>query len=184
MDYEPFYKDLFKPVVKQFGPLDRNSIMAIIGFDLGGPLNFSTVGREKKKALITYISCELAVREDQRTGRIGPYELMTHCDDEQWVRSVISSVGRMTLDELFESAHTLDIGGWVKKSAPLQGIFFEEFACVRIKGKKHGILRCMGITRDEMEFAQSEGLGPLLMRLMKAGVYPNTMTRRKSVLRK
>ena len=38
MDYNKFYKQLFQPVEDSLGPVDEASIMAIIGFDCGGPV--------------------------------------------------------------------------------------------------------------------------------------------------
>lgn len=181
MNYHDFYAKLFKPVEADIGSLDEDSIVAIIGFDFGGPLNFCTVGRERKDEFITYVSCELAVRDDQPVGEIGPYELLMTCNDEDWCMPVLTDIGRMSLEELFEHGHTLDLGPLVEKSFPIQGIVFEEFARVRIKLRRYGILRCHGITRAEMEFAQQYGVGELIDRLIEAGVYPKTDTGRKSI---
>jgi hypothetical protein len=181
MNYQDFYAKLFKPVEDDIGSLDKETIVALVGFDFGGPLNLCTVGRKRKDEFITYVSCELAVRDDQQVGGIGPYELMMTCNDEDWCRSVLTDIGQMSLEALFEHGHTLDIGPWAKKSFPIQGIAFEEFAVVRIGRRKYGILRCHGITRPEMEFAQQHGVDELILRLREAGVYPKTDTGRRSI---
>lgn len=41
MDYEKFYRQLFAPLEVMLGPVDRDTIVAIIGFDAGGPLAFA-----------------------------------------------------------------------------------------------------------------------------------------------
>ena len=182
-EIQEMYKQLYKPVEEKMGPLDPTSIVALIGFDMGGPLNLRTIGRERGEKFITYISCELICRDDQKNGKIGLYEVMMICDDERWCRKVLTRIGRMTLDEVFGHHHTLDIGEWVDELCPMQGIVFEEFACVEIRGKPHGILRCHGMTRPEMEFAIEYGSEEVLDRLKRAGVYPNTsITRYESVV--
>jgi hypothetical protein len=49
-------------------------------------------------------------------------------------------------------------------------------------GKKYGLLLCIGVTVDELRFAQEEGSHKLLPKLKKAGVFPYTDFTRKSVL--
>src|SRR5262245_9005958 len=181
MNYQEFYSKLFKPVEEEIGILDRETIVSIVGFDWGGPLNICTIGRKQKKKFVTYVTCELAVRDDQKIGGIGPYELMMTSDDENWSRSVLTNVGRMSLEELFEHGHTLDIAPWVKKQFPVQGIAFEQFAKIKIGRRKYGILRCHGITRAELEFAQQQGVDRLIRHLKEDGVYPNTSIRRKTI---
>jgi hypothetical protein len=110
MNYDSFYSALFQPVDDSFGPRDPDTIVALIGFDLGGPLNLCTWGGATGDQTTTYVSCELAVRDDQITGELGPYELMVTCDEETWVRSVLSDIGRMSLEARFYHHHTLDIG--------------------------------------------------------------------------
>jgi hypothetical protein len=66
VDHQPFYEQLLAPIEAEFGPVDPMTIAAIIGFDAGGPLGFRTFGGQTGSACITYVSCELAIREDQR----------------------------------------------------------------------------------------------------------------------
>jgi hypothetical protein len=181
MDYQKFYAQLFAPLEQQLGPLDADTLMAIVGFDAGGPLNLCTIGRERGERFVTYVSCELAVRDNQKTGSLGPYELMMTSDDEDWCRSVLSDIGRMSLDELFEPLETLDIGPLMASDFPLQGIVFEEFASLKIGRRKHGILRCHGVTRPELEFAIEFGSEKLLQRLKDAGISHRTSVRRESI---
>ena len=61
MDYQRFYKQLFQPIEERIGHVDEASIMAIIGFDCGGPVTLCTVGRGREQ-FVTYVTCELSVR--------------------------------------------------------------------------------------------------------------------------
>ncbi len=114
MEYQRFYNQLYAPLARELGPIDRNTIVAIIGFDAGGPLNFCTFGGEANSGRITYVSCELAVRDDQRPNACGRYELMASSDSEEWVRTVLSDTARMSLEVVFDDNNTMDIGCWVK----------------------------------------------------------------------
>jgi hypothetical protein len=182
MDYRAFYAELFAPVERALGPLDPDTLMPIVGFDAGGPLNFCTIGAGRGYGFVTYISCELAVRREQTPSGCGRYELLTSCDDEQWVRSVVSDIGRMSLEVSFGDGDTLDIGPWVDPSAALQGVVFEEFCACRVIGRRVGVLRVIGVTRPELEFAQERGSEALVDRLKGSRVYPNTEVRRSSVI--
>lgn len=181
-DTRKFYSRLFKPLEATLGPIDRDTLVAIIGFDVGGPLNFRTIGRESSGSRITYVSCELAIREDQQPSEFGRYELLVTCDDERWVRSIVSKTGRMSLETTFGHSHTLDICAWVEPGAPLQGVVFEEACRCRIGGKRFGVLRMIGVSRPEMDYAREHGAPALLERLRAAGIYPCTLVKRASVI--
>jgi hypothetical protein len=182
LDNTKFYQELFASVEEAIGPIDRDTIVAIVGFDLGGPLNFCTIGRAAGGPFVTYVSCELAVRDGQLPGELGRYELLASCDDEKWVRSILSDIGRMSFDAAFGPGHTLDIGPWVEPSDAIQGVVFEKAATAKIDGTPYGILRCIGVTRPELVFAQRSGVPKLLRRLAAAGMYPHTAVSRKSVV--
>ena len=162
MDYKRFYGRLFKPIQAAIGPIDRLTIVAIAGFDGGGPLNFCTIGAEEGKEFITYVSCELSVRPEQVPSSFGRYELLATCNDETWVRRTLSNIGRMSMEETFDHGHTLDLGPTVSESDPIQGVFFEKVCAVEIEGENYGILRCIGISRAEMEHAQEWGSASLI----------------------
>lgn len=176
MDYKGLYQQLFRPVKEQVGPLDRNTLASIIGFDAGGPLNLCTVGYGKGD-FVTYVSCELAVHPQQVESNVGHYELMITCDDEDWVRSVLSELGRMSLSVQFNPGHTIDIKALVGTSCPTQGLVLEEFSRACIYGKPYGILRVVGVTRRELRLAVKEGAANALAKLHLSKCYPRTTTK-------
>jgi hypothetical protein len=177
MDYKRFYKQLFQPVEDRIGPMDENSIISIIGFDLGGPVNVSTVGRGREE-YVTYITCELADREEQNPAECGRYEIMITCDEEEWAHRMLTRIAEMSLDCTFGHGHTIDVEQWVEPDCPVQGLVVEEFTRVTIDGQSYGILLFHGVTRPELEFAMERGSSKLLEMLKRAGVYPHTSTRR------
>jgi hypothetical protein len=178
MDYNRFYKQLFQPIEERIGPVDEASIMAIIGFDCGGPVTLCTVGYGREQ-FVTYVSCELSVRDEQHPAEFGRYEVMMTCDDEAWARKILTKIGQMTLEGVFEHGHTVDIAQIVGPDCPLQGLVVEEFARVTVDGRGYGILRFHGVTRSELEFAMESGTDELLERLGRAGIYPRTSIHRR-----
>lgn len=182
MNYRTFYSKLFRPLEKAVGPIDRETIVALIGFDLGGPLNLCTMGAKKKSSIVTYVSCELAVRKEQVPSNRGRFELMCHCDDEKWVRRVLSKIGEMSLEAQFDHLHTVDISPVVGRKAKLRGVVIERFSTTKIKSTEFSILRVHGVSQRELTFAMEEGSEALFAHLKKHAVYPNTLTKRKSTL--
>jgi hypothetical protein len=144
-------------------------------------LNFCTVDRRKSK-FVLYVSCELAVRKNQIPSGKGRFELMCHCNDEKWVRNVLTTIGQMSLESRFDHLHTIDISPIGNKRARLQGAILERFATVKIKSHEYSILRVHGVTKDELERAMKNGAESLLEHLKTRGVYLNTDVKRKSTL--
>lgn len=182
MNYQLFYRQLFAPLESKFGPIDCDTIVALMGFDGGGPRSFCTFGAELGNPLITYVSCELAVRLEQQPCEFGRYELLSTCDDEGWVRGTLSDIGWMSLDTTFGHGPILDIGPGVAADDPIQGIVFDKVCAVEIENQQFGILGCIGITRPEMDFARLHGSQALFDRLSAASCYPQTLRKRESVI--
>ena len=169
---------MFQPIEERIGPIDAATLMAIIGFDCGGPVNLCTVGYGREP-FVTYVTCELAVLETQKPAEFGRYEVMMTCDDEMWARKILTKIGKMSLDGVFGHGHTIDIGQIVGADFPLQGLVVEEFARVTIDGRGYGILRFHGVTRSELAFAMEFGTDQLLERLGSSGIYPHTSIHRR-----
>jgi hypothetical protein len=182
VDYKRFYAELFAPPVAVIGPIDPLTICAIMGFEGGGPLSFCTIGAGRGEPFITYVSCELAVREEQVPSALGRYEFLCSCDDERWVRTQVSNLGRMSLRSRFGHGHTIDIGAVAGPDAQIQGVLLESECGVQIDGENYAIFRVIGITRAEMEFKRTEGSDALVDALKLLGVYPHTSIRRGSVV--
>jgi hypothetical protein len=182
VDFQRFYRQLFKPLEACLGPVDPDTIFAIIGFDAGGPLNFCTFGVSSGSPWIAYVSCELAVRTEQFPSPAGRYELLCTCDDETWVRSIVTLLGRMSLETVFGHGHTVDIGQCVSPDAVIQGVLLELALQVEINGTDYAVYRVIGITRPEMQFARRNGHDALVDKLSVAKIYPNTLVNRSSTV--
>ena len=162
------------------GPLSPDTLSAVVGFDAGGPLSLCMFEQPLAGAR-TYVSCELAVRAEQKPSDLGRYELLATADDEDWVRSTLSDIGRESFDAHFGPGHTLDIGPWVSSDDTIQGVVLEEASRSRIDGQDYSVLRCVGVTRPELEYAYNVDVPSLLDALRAAGIYPRTILQRGSV---
>lgn len=181
-DSSDYYRQLFAPLEATIGKIDPNTRFAVIGFDMGGPLSLCTIGADNHSQFVTYVSCELAVRDQQRPSSIGRYELLCSSDSEQWARSILSAIGRASAQMEFGPGHTIDLGPLVQPSDSLQGVLFETEIATQIHGRPVGILRVIGITRNEMEHKRVFGSLSLINRLKAAGIYPHTVIGRDSVV--
>ncbi len=177
MDCDRFYKLLFAPIEQRVGPMDEMIIGAIIGFDCGGPIRLSTVGRGKRQ-FTTFVTCELAYRDEQIPSKLGRYEAMMTCDDEDWARHILTKIGQMSFDSAFGHGHTIDIGQVVEVGCPVQGLVVDEFAQVTIDDAPYALFQFHGVTQSELDFAMEHSTDALLERLKKAGVYPTTSIHR------
>lgn len=180
-------KAFFEALDKSVGPFDKPYQFRPFPFDVGGILNFLTVGAGHKK-IVTYVSWDLFGHPKQKRGRLGRYELLVNSDDEDWVLKILTNIGRQSLSELFKFGDSLDIGSWSKSGTKIQGVVFAEEIGIRLSEKfvkeRCGLLRCIGVTRPELEYATRHGVPSLVDRLKRAGIYPNTINERNSIVLK
>ena len=177
MDYNKFYERLFRPIEERVGALDAATIMAIIGFDCGGPVSLKTVGWGRRQ-FVTYVTCELAVCDKQQPAAFGRYEVMMDCDDKSWAHDILTRIARMSFEKPFEHGHTVDISQIVGRKPSVRGLVVEEFARVKIDRKGYGLLRFHGVTGLELKLAIDNGADTLFERLKRSGMYPNTSIHR------
>lgn len=180
MNFQRFYKSLFEPVESDLGRLDPMTLTAIVGFSAGGPVSLSTIGLTEGRALVTYLTCELAVHPSQRPSKVGKFELLMTCDSQQWARNILTRIGDMSLEVELGPGHSLDIGAWVEASNPIQGVLLEPAYSTRINKRTYAILRCLGVTRDLLEIAVSSSTEDAVNTMKERGVYPNTLVKTAS----
>ncbi len=184
MDYGKFYSALFSPLTTTIGPIDKQTIFHIMGFDGGGPVNLSTIGVDAGLHPVTYVTCELATRSEQVPAAKGGYryELLASSDDQQWVGATLTGLGNMSLEVALGHGHTVDLGLNDSGGPAIQGVLLQEECRSMFNGTQYGVLRCVGITRREMDFARAESSASLVVRLKAGGVWPHTTLTRRSVL--
>jgi hypothetical protein len=184
MSVSTLSKKFFQLIDEKIGPFDRPFQFRPFPFDAGGSLNFLKVSGKNNGGFATYVSWDLFGHEKQKHGKLGRYELLTDCDDENWCIEVLTSIGRQGLNEVFDPGDTFDIGPLVKPDAPIQGVIFE--AVLRTKlhrwvlSEHCGLLRCIGVTRLELEFTKKHGTPALIEKLKQAGIYPRMHVQRQT----
>lgn len=175
MEEDEPYTRIFAPVIASLGALDDCCLTAIVGFWAGGPICLRTIGRDRREPFVTYITSELAVREDQIPSDCGRFELLITGNDENWAWTILTKVGQMTSEAAFGSGHTLDIGPWVGQDDHLQGLAFEELCTSSVKNERYAVFRLHGLTRDELNSAIEFGVDDVLAQRKRDGVYPVTL---------
>jgi hypothetical protein len=175
-------KKFFRVLDEQIGPFDRPFQFRIIPFDSGGSLNFLSVTTKDGAPFVTYVSWDLFGHEKQKRGKFGRYELMATCDDGSWCFNVLTMIGRHALYKVIDPGDTFDIGPLVEPGALIQGVVFEAAIQAKLfrpfRFEPCGVMRCLGVTRPELEFAIRHGTPTLVERLKRAGIYPRIVTRR------
>jgi len=142
MDYEKFYSMLFKDLVDRFGPLDRESIVSIIGFSAGGPVNISKIDSKK-----IYVTCELAdYKEQVKSSENLNYEfLAVEKFDSDWCRTVFTALAALGMEAELGDGHTVDISGVVEDDDPVKVVSLSLFSSIVYHGKKYGIYQVSNV---------------------------------------
>jgi hypothetical protein len=179
--YAEFYEQLLMPLVETYGPVQR-ILSAIVGFDSGGPVKTCILGAGPSEKMHAFVTCELAVRTDQKSGSLGRYELLTVCDSPEWAHATLSRIAHLSMNDALDAEHAIDLRSMPKLPGSFEGVLVEVFTRRQIEGRDYAIVRCIGITRPEMEFARREGTERLRQRLLAADAYAATRCSRESVI--
>ena len=135
MSYEQHYKALFAPLEKEFGDLDSETIMAIVGFSVGGPINLCQ--RAEARLLVT---CELSVYDKQKASTDGiNFELFSKDDfDEKTARAVFTAIGSLSMEAQLGDGHTVDV---TVAETGVDIVRLEMFSTTIVEGRKFGLYR-------------------------------------------
>lgn len=136
---------------------------------------------------IAYVTCGLTFN-GQKTVDGRPRELML-CTRESWemAPTVLSGLGRYTLDQALCAGHTIDFGPDQPHGYTIRGVLATRPDVpadpIRLFGKDCGVLLLIGITKREMvairdQHKEQEVLG----RLRTRGVFPFTVVDRPAVI--
>jgi hypothetical protein len=157
---------------------------AVIPFQLGGSadvLQFPdfTPG-------ITYVTAEMTGKEvGQLPTTLGNYELMICARQELGdAGDLISKLGSHTCEAELEPGETMDVGAFFGDST-IRALLFthprEQPVHFDFLGQRYGLLLCIGITAEELQFKQKHGSESLLALLREQGVFPYTSPSRPSI---
>jgi Suppressor of fused protein (SUFU) len=179
-----FYRRLFAPVEAALGPFDREVGRPIVDFTSGGPVRLHTIGlaRKAEVGFATFLTAQLALLPNQVPSEFGRFELMVTCNCQPWAQDVLRGIGRLSLTRQLGPGQWIDLSSWIYGGDPLKWILLEQFTNMQVEGNNYGILRCVGATEVERQYAQERGAAALLEKLAGAGAYPQINIERDTVL--
>ncbi len=184
-DWQAWWAAREAALERVLGPSDGMVRHAVIPFEFGpekGGAADVLVFREHGPGLFA-ATAELIGRDDQLRSAAGNYELLIAArDDIEWGSHLISVLAYTTLEERFDSGHTLDISPAVPPGSTITALLFVEYARFEVRGRRSGLLLGVGITADELDACLRGERDAVLTALVRKGVYPYTDLRRASVL--
>ncbi|SFH56590.1 suppressor of fused domain protein [Planctomicrobium piriforme] len=164
------------------GPAEDIVHHAPVPFELGGDAD--VLEFTQKIPGVTYVTADLTGSSLSKPNTNGQYELMICLREKaDWAPYLLSRLGAYTCGTVLEPNDTMDIALSIPQPTNLTALLYVDYASIVLKGRRAGLLLCLGITADELELARNEGVEELLSRLKKSGVYPYTDLARSSVLK-
>lgn len=132
---------------------------------------------------IVYTTGDL-IGKKQKPSDAGNYELMIcHRNASDWGADLISNLAYYTMDVSINIGEIMDLGGrFLSDDSKIVGVVFDKYSDFKIDGKKYGLLLIIGITKEELQYAESNGGASLIKKLKVNKIYPYTDLKRKSVL--
>ena len=135
MDTHTHYEALFAQLASRFGPLDRATVSAVVGFGAGGPVSLSRI--EKKNL---HVTCELSLYPAQKASAeglrfellsIGAFDLLT-------CRALFTAIGHLSMEGTLGHDHTIDVRSVLESGQPPQ-VRLRLFSQTEIGGAMFGI---------------------------------------------
>lgn len=156
-----------------------------MGADVGGSADI--VYFHKHLDGVVCVTSELIGCDDQVKNSIGNYELMIchrkdDAEGQEWGADIISRLAYYTCQAELNPGQTMDIGSAVPDGSTIAAFAYFEYAKFDVLDRKAGLLLCVGITSDELEYIYNDNGDNFLQKLKEAKVYPFTDLYRKSVL--
>lgn len=167
------------------GPSDEMVGHAPIPFHLGADTGGAADIIYFKKHLkgVVSVTSELIGCDEQVQNDLGNYELIIcHRDDEPWGANVISRLAYYTLEAQLNPGETMDIASAVPDDSSIAAFLFCSYGTFKVRGRKGGLLLCVGITADELKACRAGKREKVEKALKAAQVYPFTDLYRASVL--
>jgi hypothetical protein len=130
------YARLFERLEDEYGKLDPDTIFAIIGFAVGGPVNMC-----ERKAQRLFVTCELSAYEEQQPSAEGlKFEFFCKDEfDEDQARAIFTALGALSMEATLGDDHTVDLSQIAK--ARVNVVRLHLFSRVTIEGAEYGLYR-------------------------------------------
>ena len=184
-DWEEWWEARTAALEGVLGPSDELVGHSVVPFDLGveaGGAADVLFFRSHVPGVVT-VTAELIGNDDQVPNDQGAYELMI-CErgDSGWGASFISRLAYYTLEARLNPGETMDVAPALPEGSNLAAILLLDYARFTVRGRRAGLLLCLGITADERAACRQGRKAEVESALRSAGVFPFTDHGRKSVL--
>ena len=185
LEWQAWWDARLAALEASFGPSFDQVWHATPPFDRGGPAD--VVAFCNHVPGWAFVTCDLVGDSGQPESSLGAYELMICTRQrEEWAPHFISGLARYTLEAALEPGHTMDIGNVLAEDTTLNALLFAEpdipINRFSARGRRFGVLLCLGITRSEFDYRWSHGHEALLDLLRRHSVFPYTDLRRPPVI--
>jgi hypothetical protein len=151
------------------------------GADLGGAADI--IYFRKHVPGVIAVTSELIGCDEQIQNELGNYELMIcQRDDVDWGADIISRLAHYTLRAELNPGETMDIGPATPDGSTIVAFLFFDYARFEVRGRRAGLLLCVGITADELQECREGRRDEVEAALRAACVYPFTDLFRRSVV--
>lgn len=133
---------------------------------------------------VVAVTADLIGMKEHRRNIQGSYELaICHRNDDSAGPGLISWLANYTLEAVLEPGQTMSISGAVPEGSSIAGLLFFDYARMRVRGERCGLLLCIGITEDELARCRAGYRTEVENRLKGSSIYPYTDWHRSSSLR-
>ena len=185
-DWKVWWDARMAAIEKVLGPSEDLVGHGMIPFEFGAEMGGAADVIYFKKHVpgVVAVTCELIGLDAQVKNKLGNYELMI-CQRKNvdWGAEIISQLAHYTLEAKLNPSETMDIGPAAPKGSTITAFLFFDYARFTVRRRKAGLLLCLGITADELAYCRAGRRPQVEKALKKAGVYPFTDLKRKSVVK-
>ena len=166
---------------KSHDMIGHGTIPFNLGADMGGTAD--VIYFHNHVDGIVSVTAELIGNTDQVRNSMGSYEL-AFCSrsEESWGPNIIGQLAHYTLETALEPGQTMDIGPATPEGSTIAAFLFCDFARITVRNENAGILLCVGITENELDYCRNGGRQQIESLLKSNEMYPFTDLTRKSVV--
>ncbi|QVL34616.1 suppressor of fused domain protein [Telmatocola sphagniphila] len=180
-DWQHWWDNRLRALEEVFGPQDEQVFHSLIPFDVGGVADVLVFKHHLDG--VVYVTADLIGSQEQLPTEVGNYELMMcHRGESEIGPNLISKLAVYTCEDRLKPGDTMNIERAAPVGSTVTALLFLKYADLTVLDQKAGVLLCMGITSDELDWCQLGRTNELIRALKKQKVYPFTEWRRKSVL--
>jgi hypothetical protein len=153
---EEMWEERISGMSKLFGEPDDQIGHSVIPFYLGGGPDIVVFCGFAAGKL--YVTCDLVGSDEQPPNSHGQYELaVLHEKGEQWGVDIIFRLARYTTESVIDDLHTMDIRPAAPEGSTIVAFLFRRIGDFRYFGQPANVICCVGITEEELRFAQECG---------------------------